>query len=315
MMGLVAVEGLSKTFSGATSALQDIRFTLGEGRCTALLGPNGAGKTTTIRILSGLLAPSSGSIRFRDLKPGDDHRALIGYLPQTPAFHGWMTGAEFLRYAAGLCGLPKREAASRSAELLERVGIADAGRRRIAGYSGGMKQRLGLAQALIHRPKLLILDEPVSALDPIGRREVMQLLGELKHETTILFSTHVLHDAEELCDDVLIMKNGRIVISGAIDDIRAANREPVMVVEVENTGEARSALSQWVSLVSTTQLFHSAELQPGGNAAKLRVENNQIREARRIVLQQLLDRGIPVTKLEFGSTTLEDLFMKAVQHV
>nr|WP_090983473.1 ABC transporter ATP-binding protein [Paenibacillus sp. CF384] len=315
-MELVAVEGLSKTFSGATSALQDIDFTLWEGRCTALLGPNGAGKTTTIRILSGLLQPSSGSIRFRDLKPGDDHRPLIGYLPQTPAFHGWMTGDEFLRYAAGLCGLTKREAAARSAELLERVGIADAGRRRIAGYSGGMKQRLGLAQALIHRPKLLILDEPVSALDPIGRREVMQLLGELKRETTILFSTHLLHDAEELCDDVLIMKSGRIVISGAIEDIRAAYREPVMMVEVENTEEARTAFLQLISGVSSSaQFFHSVRLQPGGNAVKLHVQHNQIDHARRIVLQQLLDRGIPVTKLEFGSTTLEDLFMKAVQRV
>lgn len=326
METLLEVQGLSKQFGSSSKALQDVSFKLGEGRCTALLGPNGAGKTTTIRILTGLLAPSSGSIRFRDVQHGAssssraDHRALIGYLPQTPAFHGWMSGLEFAEYAAELCGMGKREAAQRSIELLERVGIGAAGKRRIAGYSGGMKQRLGLAQALIHRPKLLILDEPVSALDPIGRREVMELLGELKQEMTILFSTHVLHDAEELCDDVIIMKNGRIAVNGQLSEIRAANREQVLLLEIDNQSGSREAFGQWLQTLVGRQAANSEdsciiryEIDPLNScAAKLIVRD--LGEARRIVLEQLLARNLPVTKLEVGCSTLEDLFLKVVNH-
>ncbi|WP_178075130.1 ABC transporter ATP-binding protein [Paenibacillus albus] len=320
MTKLLEVDKLTKQFGGSSAkALQDVSFSLGEGRCTALLGPNGAGKTTTIRMLTGLLAPTSGSIRFQDVQQGADHRALIGYLPQTPAFHGWMSGLEFAQYAAELCGMGRREAAQRSAELLERVGIGAAGKRRIAGYSGGMKQRLGLAQALIHRPKLLILDEPVSALDPIGRRDVMELLGELKQETSILFSTHVLHDAEELCDDVLIMESGRIVLQGPLSRIRAENREPVLLLEIENEAgsDSREALSRWLKAIVEPTADQSSiiryELDPLNScAAKLIVRD--INEARRLVLEQLLEWNLPVTKLEIGYSTLEDLFMKVVIH-
>ncbi|WP_308636067.1 ABC transporter ATP-binding protein [Paenibacillus silvisoli] len=306
---LATIDGLSRSFGG-TQAVRGISFALGEGRCTALLGPNGAGKTTTIRMLTGLLEPTAGQISFRGLKPGADPRAFIGYLPQIPAFHGWMTGAEFLRYAAGLCGMPKKEAAQRSAELLERVGLGAAGKRRIGGYSGGMKQRLGLAQALIHRPGLLVLDEPVSALDPIGRREVMELLGELKRETTILFSTHVLHDAEELCDDVVIMRGGTIAMSGALSDIRESSREPIMLLGVEDTGEARAQLGQWLTGISSNESILSVEHAPGSSSARLHVRD--LVEARRYVLRQLSERSLPVTQLEIGYTSLEDLFMKAV---
>ncbi|SEO68609.1 ABC transporter ATP-binding protein [Paenibacillus sp. OV219] len=316
MEKLLEVHNLSKQFgNSSTKALQDVSFSLGEGRCTALLGPNGAGKTTTIRMLTGLLMPTSGTIRIQGVQPGADHRGLIGYLPQTPAFHGWMSGLEFVQYAAELCGMGRRDAVQRSAELLERVGIGAAGKRRIAGYSGGMKQRLCLAQALIHRPKLLILDEPVSALDPIGRRDVMELLGELKQETTILFSTHVLHDAEELCDDVLIMESGRIALQGQLSEIRAANRDPVLLLEIENEAgsDAREALAKWLQALAkqADSCIIRFEIDPLNScAAKLIVHDRS--EARRIVLEQLLELNLPVTKLEIGYSTLEDLFMKVV---
>ncbi|UVI31330.1 ABC transporter ATP-binding protein [Paenibacillus spongiae] len=305
MSGLLQVEGLTKSFAGS-KAVDDIHFTIGEGRCMALLGPNGAGKTTTIRMIIGLLEPTSGSIAFRNQASGTDRRKQIGYLPQIPAFYGWMSGKEFLVYAGRLCGLSAREADARSKELLERVGIANAGKRRISGYSGGMKQRLGLAQALIHKPSLLVLDEPVSALDPIGRREVMALLSELKQETTVLFSTHVLHDAEELCDDVLIMREGKIAVYGAIDDIRDANRQPVLLLETEGDERSRQWLKEW--LRNKPAYVQSAEEVDRG----IRLVVNDVRTARRSLLAQLVEADVRVTKLEFGHTSLEDLFIKAV---
>ncbi|MBW7476411.1 ABC transporter ATP-binding protein [Paenibacillus oenotherae] len=304
-MTLLTVEQLTKTFGG-TCAVDGIGFTIHEGRCVALLGPNGAGKTTTIRMLTGLLAPTSGRIAFRGFAPGADHRSVIGFLPQIPALYGWMTGQEFLIYAGRLCGLSAKEAQIRCSGLLERVGIASAAKRRIAGYSGGMKQRLGLAQALIHRPKLLILDEPVSALDPIGRREVMELLRELKQETTILFSTHVLHDAEELCDDVLIMRAGRIAVGGAVSEIRNEHRQPILTLEIEQDEQSRNWLRGWLQAPPAYVQSTSAN----GGGARLVVTD--VHAARRSLMGELLESDVRFTKLEIGHTTLEDLFMKVV---
>lgn len=304
---LLTVDRLTKRFDDAL-AVDGIGFAIGEGRCVALLGPNGAGKTTTIRMLTGLLQPTSGAIRFEGMAPGRDRREWIGYLPQTPAFYGWMTGREFLVYAGRLCGLSAKEAGARSDELLERFGIGAAGKRRIAGYSGGMKQRLGLAQALIHRPRLLVLDEPVSALDPIGRREVMALLGELKRETTVLFSTHVLHDAEELCDDILIMREGRLAIGGSLADIREANRQPVLALETEGDARSRQWLAGWLKRLPDG--FEAASETPAG----VRLVVRDLETARRAVLRELADADVRVSKLDVGHTTLEDLFLKAVMN-
>ncbi len=218
-MSLIKISGLKKSFK-ETEVIKGIDFKLEKGKCTALLGPNGAGKTTTLRMLSGLMEPTGGSITFADAKKSGDIRHLIGYLPQFPVFYEWMTGLEFLVYVGKLAGLSQKEARTRSEELLQLVGIAEAKSRRIGKYSGGMKQRLGIAQALIHRPQLVMLDEPVSALDPIGRREVLELLEGLKKETTILFSTHILNDAEEVCDEILFLHNGEIVESGTMDELR-----------------------------------------------------------------------------------------------
>lgn len=306
----VRVDNIAKRF-GAHESLRGVSFELREGRCTALLGPNGAGKTTLIRILTGLLSPTAGQVGFQGLRQGDDPRALIGYLPQTPAFHSWMSGREFLRYAAELCGLGRGESAVRSDELLERTGLGGAaGKRRIGGYSGGMKQRLGLAQALIHRPRLLVLDEPVSALDPVGRREVMELLRELKRETTILFSTHVLHDAEELCDDVMILQEGRIAVSGPIEDVRGRHSAPIILLEVERSDNARGRLADWAKHLAHPAIA-SIRLQTDGYAAVFQALNAE--EARSYLLRQLLDSPLPVVKLEFGYSSLEDIFMMAVQ--
>ncbi|CAM3398784.1 ABC transporter ATP-binding protein [Paenibacillus lupini] len=305
MSVLLSVEQLTKRFDEEL-AVDNIGFEIGEGRCVALLGPNGAGKTTTIRMLTGLLQPTSGTIQFSGMKQGQDRREWIGYLPQTPAFYGWMTGREFLVYAGRLCGLSAKEAASRSNELLERVGIASAGKRKIGGYSGGMKQRLGLAQALIHRPRLLVLDEPVSALDPIGRREVMAMIGELKNETTVLFSTHVLHDAEELCDDILIMRRGQLSLAGSLATLREENREPVLSLEIEEDDHSRQWLAGWINKLPNGILATSE------TRGSVRLIAQDLETARRAVLKELTKSEVSLSKLEIGHSTLEDLFLKVV---
>lgn len=313
MRALLEVEGLTRSF-GEVQAVKGIDFTVAEGRCVALLGPNGAGKTTTIRMLAGLLKLSSGSIRFPGRADNGDIREAIGYLPQAPAFYPWMTGCEFVTYAGKLCGLSGTESKRSAGEWLERVGLKDAAKRRIGGYSGGMKQRLGLAQALVHRPKLLMMDEPVSALDPIGRREVLELIAELKRETTVLFSTHVLHDAEELCDDIVIIRDGRIALQGELEHIRNEHRVPVIELLLEQDDEtAKWAQTFIASLdaageVEARRYVSSAELR--GNCLTLNVI--EMEGARDYLLRILADHRVKVLRLHAGYSTLEDLFMKAV---
>lgn len=305
-MALLEVKNLTKTFREKT-AVQHLSFSLKEGRCVALLGPNGAGKTTTLSMLSGLIKPTSGEIAFEGLKEHEDFRNFLGYLPQSVAFYGWMSGWEYLMYVGRLAQHPKREVARRADELLERVGLAESKHRRIVGYSGGMKQRLGLAQALMHQPKLLMLDEPVSALDPIGRREVLELLKKLKQQTTILFSTHVLHDAEEICDDILIIRDGQIVISGELNQIRKQYAQPILELEISEL--AQQPLEKWMAKWKDW----GAKTEIKGTKVRLTVVNTgDLDSFRRSLLQQVVEENIPITRFAIGYSTLEDLFMKVV---
>jgi ABC-2 type transport system ATP-binding protein len=300
-MALLKASDLVKKF-GNTNAVKGINFHIEEGRCVSLLGPNGAGKTTTLKMLSGLLEPTSGSIDFNGEK-AEDLRQFIGYLPQYPAFYNWMSGKEFLIFAGQLAKLNRKEAEKRSEELLERVGLTNAKKRKIGGYSGGMKQRLGLAQALIHRPKLLILDEPVSALDPLGRREVLDMMREIKEETTILFSTHVLHDAEEISDDILIMHAGEIAISGSLESVMEEYRQPILQIEFE------SQATDW--LKSITSYSFVSEVNVQGNKTSIVLKD--MVNGKQTLLKDIVDRKLPIRKFEISQTTLEDLFLKVVR--
>lgn len=301
-MSLLQVDQLTKDF-GSKLAVNKLTFQVVEGNCVGLLGPNGAGKTTTLQMLSGLLAPSSGTIRFAESN-GTDIRQSIGYLPQYPAFYNWMSGREFLEFTGKLAHLSKKEAAARARDILERVGLKDAANRRIGGYSGGMKQRLGIAQAIIHRPKLLILDEPVSALDPLGRREVLELMQDLKKETTILFSTHVLHDAETICDDVLIIRDGQIALNGELKKIMQKNRQSVITITIQLTDRHET----WLHALSSKPFVKKLDIQH--HTAKITVSDLEL--AKAVILREIVDTGISITKFEVGQTTLEDLFIEAV---
>lgn len=300
-MSLIQIKGLKKSFQG-NEVIKGLDFKLEKGKCIALLGPNGAGKTTTLRMLSGLMKPTEGSISFSDAKKDGDMRHLIGYLPQFPVFYEWMSGFEFLQYVGKLAGLTSKEAKERSLELLELVGISDAKNRKVGKYSGGMKQRLGIAQAIIHRPQLVMLDEPVSALDPFGRREVLELLERLKKETTILFSTHILNDAEEVCDEILFLHTGEIVESGTMDDLRERHQQAKIDLVFHRKIEEMESTFRTHSLTKSILI--------DGNRISVFVTN--IENARKEFLRLIAEKEWQLDKFEVSSMTLEDVFMKVV---
>lgn len=301
-MSIITVNGLKKNFQDL-EIIKGIDFNLAEGKCVALLGPNGAGKTTTLRMLSGLMEPTSGTIIFKNETKKEDIRKYIGYLPQYPVFYDWMTGKEFLEYVGKLGGLPNKIARERALELLELVGISDAKNRKVGKYSGGMKQRLGIAQAIIHNPLLLMLDEPVSALDPFGRREVLELLEKLKKQMTILFSTHILNDAEEVCDEILFLHNGQIVESGTLDSLRNRHQKSKIDLEFKEMPE------KYLQDLSESGIIKSIQIE--GNKATILVVN--IDDAKQSIFQHASTKNWPLTKFEVSRLTLEDLFMEVVQ--
>ncbi|MCA1024101.1 ABC transporter ATP-binding protein [Halobacillus litoralis] len=298
---MMKVNKLTKSF-GRHHVVDRLSFQLETGRCMALLGPNGAGKTTTLRLMSGLLQPDSGTVHL-DECPGDI-RAHIGYLPQHPQFHGWMTGREFLLYAAGLSGLSKQEAGRQADWTLDRVGLEEFRNKRISRYSGGMKQRLGIAQAIIHQPKVLLLDEPVSALDPIGRREVLDLMEELKKETILLYSTHILNDAEEVSDEILLMHEGKVIESGTIEEVKSRHQMEKLTLKFSMDSES------WRDYVSTWPEVKRVEIYK----QTLHVYVTDSGAVRKKVLDEASRNDWPLVHFEVGRPTLEDLFIKAVKN-
>ncbi|MFC4798431.1 ATP-binding cassette domain-containing protein [Neobacillus sp. GCM10023253] len=299
-MNIMEVKSLTKAF-GKHMAVNDLSFSIEEGRCVAMIGPNGAGKTTTLEMVAGLQKPTDGTITFLGVEK-TDFREHIGYLPQQPVFFPWMNAVEYLVFMGELSGLSKTKAAKRAVELLELAGIAGAKKRKIGGYSGGMKQRLGIAQALINEPKLLMLDEPVSALDPVGRREILEMMKMLKENMTILFSTHILHDAEEVCDDVLMIHNGKLAITGSLPDLRKNYQEDVIIISAaENLeGWARS-LESWDVITKVISKNETVE-----------IFIKDVLLARSLILAEITEKHLPITSFTVGKTTLEDLFMKVV---
>lgn len=201
---------------GTVMALEEVSFALEPGRVFGFIGPNGAGKTTAIQCMLGFLAPKSGAVRlFGEDARTSPARARLGYQPESAAFYPHLTGRELLRFFGRLFGLPSAECDRRAARLLEETGLAHAADRRMGGYSRGMLQRIGLAQALVNEPQLVILDEPASGMDPLGRMDVRALIARLKAAgRTVLFSSHELSEVERICDEVALLCAGRIVARG-----------------------------------------------------------------------------------------------------
>jgi len=227
---ILAIEGLSKSYPTGfwrkpVRVLSDLSCEVNNNEIVGFLGPNGAGKTTTIKILNRLAFPDAGKVTLfgEEVQERGEFRRRIGYMPEQPYFYEYLTGREFLRLCGQLCGMSRGETESRSSELLTRVGLSGARDTAIRKYSKGMMQRLGLAQALLHDPEFVILDEPMSGLDPMGRMEVRNLIRELKAAgKTVFFSSHIISDVEALCDRVIMLHKGRKVAEGRVEELIGA---------------------------------------------------------------------------------------------
>lgn len=296
MSNVLEISHLQKHF-GEKNVLEDVTLSVPEHCVFGFIGRNGAGKTTVMRTVLGLLSPDGGDIFVcgERVRCGNTPtNRFVGYLPDVPEFYGFMTAPEYLTFCGEITGMEKKSIKNRREELLELVGLSDE-KHRIKGFSRGMKQRLGIAQALINRPHLLICDEPTSALDPAGRREVLDILLSAKEQTSVVFSTHILPDVEKICDQVALLEHGKVILSGSVDEIRKSRRSPA----IELLPEGDPAFVR--------QLFPEAEMQDG----KLIFSNGGTAELERI-MDILLREHIPIRRLERREPDLEDLFLEVI---
>jgi len=231
-LNILEIRNLTKSFGGR-KVVDGISFSVPENSVFGFIGANGAGKTTTMKMVLGLLDSDGGEIdicgervRFGETKTN----RLVGYLPDVPEFYNYMRPKDYLKLCGEIVGLNNSTIKKRTDELLALVGLTNANRK-IGGFSRGMKQRLGMAQALLGEPKLLICDEPTSALDPIGRREILEILKQIKGNTTVIFSTHILSDVERICDRIAVVNNGKITLEKSISDLKVQHKTKAMTIE------------------------------------------------------------------------------------
>jgi ABC-2 type transport system ATP-binding protein len=305
----IRTHGLTKRF-GSILAVDGLDLEVPSGSVFGFLGPNGAGKTTTLRMLTGLARPSAGSAEVAGIPIGLDRpelRRRLGYLDQDPRYYGWMRGRELLELVGRLAGLDGAELRSRTAQMLDRTGLTEAANRRIGGYSGGMRQRLGIAQALIHQPAIVFLDEPVSSLDPEGRRDVLELIAGLRGEMTVVLSTHVLADVERVCDRVAILDRGRLVIEAGLEALLAEHARPIYRLVPERGQEA--AVSVLTERIGAEPWAGGVDREPGG-IVRVAVRDDAAASAG--ILPLVVDAGVRLAEFERVRPTLEDVFLELV---
>ena len=297
---ILEIYGLSKCF-GDKNVLCGIDLAVPSGNVFGFVGRNGAGKTTTMKAVLGLLKIDEGEILVAGERVTYGETATnryIGYLPDVPEFYTFMTPVEYLRLCGECGGLTLKEILNRTTELLSLVGLSNDANRRIKGFSRGMKQRLGIAQALLHRPKLLICDEPTSALDPIGRREILDILVSVKNETTVLFSTHILSDVERICDSVAFLEQGKIVKSGSVDELKKLSGTREFVVE---TVAEEGFIALTTHFPSATSVGNDRVVFTGDDSLMRRV------------MAFIVENEITVSKIERLEPSLENVFMEVMK--
>jgi len=305
-MNVLELQNVSMQF-GAVEVLKDVSFSVSEGSIFGFLGKNGAGKTTTMKLILGFLKPKAGTIFVCGEKVvyGETKtNRLIGYLPDVPSFYGYMTPKEYLKLCGQVAGMPNKEIEEKSKEILHLVGL-DGINRRIRGFSRGMKQRLGIAQALINEPKLLLCDEPTSALDPIGRKEILDLLIMLSRKTTIVFSTHILNDVERICDRVCLLDQGEILLEGKMEEVKRSFHKPEIEMTFPDEKLAKICLDKLLLLPEVSK----ATLSNGSTITLLL--NPGIKE--NTLLKWVVEEQFPIKRFEILEPSLERVFLEVVR--
>ena len=305
----ISTSGLSKRYGGGVVALDQLSLNVPSGSIFGFLGPNGAGKTTTLRLLTGLATATAGTGSVAGVKiggTGGDLARNIGYLDQDPRFYPWMRGRELLNMVGQLHGLSGAALRQRVAEVLEIVGLTDAASRRIGGYSGGMRQRLGIGQALINQPRVLFLDEPVSSLDPEGRRDVLEIVSRLRGTATVFMSTHILNDVERVCDRIAILNFGHLVVEGPIDELLDRYAQPIY--EIEPEPQQPGSIDRLAAAIRGQAWAHDIKTTP--DTVRVFVDDPKI--AGPAILPLIAASGVNVTRYERVRPSLEDVFLRLV---
>ena len=298
-MDMLRITGLHKRF-GDKEVLRGLDLSVPEHSIYGFIGKNGSGKTTTMKTVLGLLKADSGDIIVNGEKVvygQTDTNRYIGYLPDVPEFYSFMTAKEYLRFCGEITGMSRADIEERTRELLTLVGLADE-THRIKGFSRGMKQRLGIAQALLSRPKLLVCDEPTSALDPVGRKEILDILLAIKDQTTVLFSTHILSDVERICTDVAFLKDGVVNIGGKLSDIKTRYRSNEYMIETENDSD---------TVILRNAFPEVKEIDRN----KVTFSENKYSASE--ILRFVANHRISLLKVERLEPSLEDLFMEVTE--
>ncbi|GIK55870.1 MAG: ABC transporter ATP-binding protein [Chloroflexi bacterium] len=299
----IRCENLSRRY-GEVQALKPLNLDVPAGSIFGFLGRNGAGKTTTMRLLAGLARPSTGRAWIDGIETTQADsaaRATFGYLPQDPAFYPWMSAHEYLNYVGKLFQIDKATRQRRADEVLALAGLTDAAKRPIRGYSGGMVQRLGVAQALLHNPPVLLLDEPTSALDPAGRYELLTLIESLRGRVTVFFSSHILGDVERICDTIAIIRQGELLLVMARDEL--LNQYAADVVELDLSDAARTA--ELAALLAEQPWV--IDVTPANGRLRLRV--NDVNTAKHALLPLLAPHGAVLERYEWVRPSLEEIFL------
>ena len=303
-MEALKIDNLHKSF-GKNTIINGLSMSIPENTIFGFLGKNGAGKTTTMKMILGFLKKDEGSIKVfgEEVSFGQSKtNRFIGYLPDVPEFYGYMTAKEYLNLCGAITGLSKNEIKNKSVELLELVGLRDVNKR-ISGYSRGMKQRLGIAQALLNSPKLLICDEPTSALDPLGRKEILDIILKIKDSTTVIFSTHILSDVEAICDHVVVLDKGKNVLEGSIDELKNIKRKNTIKIRFKSDKELKAfkSLDKFSNLVTNEK----------GDTLYLTDEDNQLKDID--ILCELYKLNIFPLEIKIEEPTLENIFMEVTK--
>ena len=305
-MNVLTIQNLSKSF-GKKKIINNLSMSVPEGSVFGFIGQNGVGKTTTMKMVLGLLKPDHGEIRvcnesvcFGQTKTNQ----YIGYLPDVPEFYNYMTPLQYLRLCGEVVAIPKSEIEKKGRELLSLVGLSGAAKQ-IGGFSRGMKQRLGIAQALLTQPKLLICDEPTSALDPVGRKEILDILRKISDTTTVLFSTHILSDVERICDHVAFLNEGKIAVCGTLAEIKALHGHDSLLLEYYEDKD--------LQLFKKQKSIEPLLLCSEENSRELILHSRAMESVQKTLFGVFATTGIYPIKIELMEPSLESLFLEVVK--